>query len=525
LFGPTIRTLLLIILLPAILSGCLERRTPEELEQSIIYGYESDVYTFDPTRQRMMKESAVMAQVLEGLVRWNNEIETEPCLALRWESTEDCRLWTFWLRENVLFHDGTPFTADAVVAHFQRTLDEKNAATRRHLILHIESIEAPEPHKVVFRLNSPDCTFAQLSASTFAVIPSPAAVADLSKPFGQNPIGTGPYKFVEWIPDVAIRLEKFQQHWRADQYHVERLEFRPLRENTTRFILLEQGSIDMADIYFAQVNVARESTRINLQTTPQLAVRYIGFNNQKPPFSDIRVRQAANYAVNREEMIKYQFFGVGMPAQGPLPPALPNYNADIQTYSYDPEKARRLLVEAGYPNGVDVNFWTTEQGEYRVAAEAVSEYLRKVGIRVNMRIIDNAAYWRKFDEYVNPKGERHPTREGVFDMYVGGWVGGESEFDYLKPLFLSTSSSNTSFYSNKQLDAMLASFQATPDPLERRRMMLEMQSIISADAPWIFAYYSQVSVGYNPRIEGFKINPSGRYFFHGVHALAGGGLH
>jgi ABC-type transport system substrate-binding protein len=184
-----------------------------------------------------------------------------------------------------------------------------------------------------------------------------------------------------------------------------------------------------------------------------------------------------------------------------------------------------LLVEAGYPNGVDVNFWTTEQGEYRVAAEAVSEYLRKVGIRVNMRIIDNAAYWRKFDEYVNPKGERHPTREGVFDMYVGGWVGGESEFDYLKPLFLSTSSSNTSFYSNKQLDAMLASFQATPDPLERRRMMLEMQSIISADAPWIFAYYSQVSVGYNPRIEGFKINPSGRYFFHGVHALAGGGLH
>ncbi|MBI1291486.1 hypothetical protein GC173_09620 [bacterium] len=501
--------------------ACVPSRSEEEKKDSITYGFDSDIYTFDPIRQRMMKESAAMNLVMEGLTKWNNDIKLVPSLATDWQESDDCHTWTFKLREGVVFHDGTPFNSEAVRAHFYRTKDPANAATRRHLVQHIESIDCPSDLEVVFHLSTPDCVFPEAMASTYALIPSPTATANLEKPFGQNPVGTGPFRFVDWTPDVAIRLEKNQDSWRADQYQLKRLELRPIRENTTRLILLEQGVVDMADVFFAQVNVARQSPHIELQTTPQLAVRYMGFNNKKKPFSDIRVRRAANYAVNREEMIKYQFFGVGMAARGPLPTVMPNHNPDVETYDYNPEKARQLLAEAGYPNGVDVNFWTTEQGEYRVAAEAVGEYLRQVGINVKIVIIDNAAYWKKFDEYILPSGERYPERDGVYDMYLGGWVGGEAEYDYLRPLFYSKSGSNSSFYANPDLDARLDAYMGTPDEETRRRMLMEMQSLIADDSPWIFGYYSQVNMGYQRRVKGFKINPSSRLFFEGVTAGEG----
>ena len=505
------------------LTGCIETRSEEEKADSIIYAYENDIFTFDPTRQRMMKEAAVMAQVMEGLTRWNNDIQLEPSLAHSWEGADDCTSWTFHLRPNVVFHDGTPFNSEAVQAHFYRTKDPATAATRRHFVEHIDRIDCPDPLTVVFHLTKPDCVFPQNMAATYGMIPSPTAVANLEKPFGRNPVGTGPFRFVGWEKGLSIQLEKNEKHWNASKYHLRNLEFRSVRENTTRLIQLEQGVVDMADVFFAQVNVAKQSPHIELQTTPMLAVRYIGFNTRKKPFSDVRVRQAANYAVDRASMIKYQFFGVGMAAKGPLPSIMPNHNPNVEAYEYNPDKAKALLAEAGYPNGIDVVFWTQDKGEYRVAAEAVSEYLRQVGIRVDMKIIDTAAYWKKFDEYILPTGERYPEREGVYDMFVGGWAGGEAEYDYLRPLFHSASTSNSTFYANDDLDKRLDAYSATPDEATRVRMLHEMQAQITSDAPWIFSYYSQVNVGYQRRIEGFRINPTSRYFFSDVYARAGGG--
>lgn len=501
-----------------LVSACLERRSEEEMRDSIVYGYESDVYTFDPAKQRMMKENAIMAQVLEGLVRWNNDVEMEPCLATSWESEDNCKRWIFHLRPNVRFHDGVEFTSEAVKIALDRIRDPATVSTRAHLIAHVEEITTPDPLTVVFQLKTEDCVFLETLTGIFATIPSPAAIKkDKELPIAQNPVGTGPFRFVEWVPGTSILFERNPDYWNEDVIKLQQLEFRPVRENTTRLILLEQGVLDMADVAFPQVNVARNNDDISLQATPQLAVRYVGFNTQKPPFDNPRVRQAANYAVNRDEMIEYMFFGVGEPARGPLPSALPNYNHELEPYTYDPEKARQLLAEAGYPDGFDCVLWTMETGEYRVAADATVEYLRQVGIRVDMKIFDNAVYWSKFDEYLVPGGERYPTREGVFDMYIGGWVGGESAHAYLEPLFKSDSSSNNSFYDNPRFDELIVKVKLSPDETTRSEIYKEMQAILMEDAPWIFAYHSQVNVGLRERVKGFRVNASSRYFFQDVY--------
>ncbi|MCC5877729.1 MAG: hypothetical protein JJU11_16025 [Candidatus Sumerlaeia bacterium] len=493
------------------------------MQSTLVFGYGDNFLTFDPARQIYAQETVIMLQVLEPLVRWNNDLVMEGVLATDWYSEDGCVTWVFELRPGVFFHDGTPFTADAVKIHFDRILDPETASTRRRLIEDIVNIEVVDDLTVVFNLEAPNCIFPERLTSAFATIPSPEAIARHYHPdpsrrldLGRNPVGTGPFMLVDWVPDVVIQMERNPTYWNLEEIHLENLEFWPIRENTTRLILLEQGVLDMATVSFAQVNVAKNSDQVSLQTSPYLSIVYIGFNTQNGPFKDKRVRQAANYAINQEEMVEYVFFGVGEPANSVLPSVLPDYNPNVRKYDYNPEKARELLREAGYGDGIQVTLWTHELGTYRIAADAVVEQLRQVGIRVDMQIFDNAVYWSKFEEYKTRDGRQYPTKEGVYDIFIGGWVGGEAPQGYFEPLFRSGSYSNSSFYVNEEIDTLLDEAREQDDPEERRKRYWRMQEIIVEEAPWIFAFHGQVNIGVRSRVQGFQINPSGRLFFEGV---------
>ncbi|MEO8376173.1 MAG: ABC transporter substrate-binding protein [Candidatus Sumerlaeota bacterium] len=499
-----------------LLISCTDKRSPAQQKDTLVYGFASTFKTFDPAKVVYAQEAAIIMQVQEGLLVFDENLQPKPCLATSWETPDHCTSWVFHLRPNVKFHDGFPFNSDAVKFTFDRILDPKTASTRSKLWQEIDHIETPDELTVIFRLKAPNCVFPQKLIASSASIPSPAAVMELGDKYATNPVGTGPFKFVEWIPDVAIRMEKNHEHWNADHYHIEHLEFRPEKENTTRFIQLEQGVLDIADLEFPQVNVAKQSKEINLQSVPQLSIRYVGFNTQKPPFSDKRVRQAANYAVNKEELIKYVFFGVGEPAIGPIPSVLPGYNPDVHIYKYDLAKAKQLMAEAGYPNGFEADFWSYETGLYRSTADHTLESLRKIGITAKMKILDNGAYWDKFDTYITPEGNRYPTKEGVFDIYVGGWVGGETVEGFLDPLFRSDSSSNSSFYSNPEVDRMLIEYKTKETEAEREEIYKKMQAIIVDDAPWIFAFHGQLNTGIRKHVKGYKTNPSLLYNFEDV---------
>ncbi|MCC6547302.1 ABC transporter substrate-binding protein [Candidatus Sumerlaeota bacterium] len=504
------------------LSSCTDKRSLEEQKHKLVYGFGQNFKTFDPAKVVYAQEAAIIMQVQEGLVVFDRNLKLTPCLATSWETSDHCNSWVFHLRPNVKFHDGFPFTSDAVKFTFERILDPKTASTRSRLWEEIREIETPDDLTVIFKLKAPNCVFPEKLTSSSASIPSPAALQKLGDKYATNPVGTGPFRFVEWIPDVAIRMERNPDHWNAKNYHIDKLEFRPVRENTTRFIELEQGVLDIADLEFPQVNVAKKSEDIVLQSVPQLSIRYVGFNTQKPPFSDKRVRQAANYAVNKEELIKYMFFGVGEPAIGPIPSVLPGFNPNVHIYEYNPEKAKELLAEAGYPNGFEASFWSYEQGIYRSTADHAVESLRKIGIDAKMQILDNGAYWDKFDTYITTDGKRYPTKEGVFDIFVGGWVGGETIDGFLDPLFRSNSSSNSSFYNNPEVDKLLLEYKRLETEEERQVVYKRLQEIIVEDAPWIFAFHGQLNTGVRKHVKGYVTNPSLLYNFEGVRLEPGG---
>lgn len=497
-------------------TGCTDVRTPEERAGELVYGYGGVFATFDPAKQRYAQESALYRQVLEPLVEYDNDLHLVPCLATDWRTPDGCTTWTFSLRPDVEFHDGTPFNSAAVKWHIDRVKDPLTASTRSVYTEQIAEVQTPNPLTVVFVLKAPNCTFPEQLASAWASFPSPTHFAKMEGKIARSPVGTGPFRFVDWEDDVAIRFERNPTYWNADAYHLERLVFRPVPEATTRLILLEQGTLDVADISYKHAHVARQADDLSVQTVSQLSIRYIGFNNMKPPFDDKRVRQAANYAINREDMIKFVLFESGEPARGPIPTALPDFNPDMPRYGYDPAKARALLAEAGYPNGVDVVMWTTEQGEYKDVAEAILGNLYEVGIRVQLKVFDSGKYWDQFDEFQPSTGEKFPTKKGVFDMYLGGWVGGETAHGFLRPLFLSTSSNNSSFFAHEEVDRLLGYYPTLPDPDARSDIYRRLQAIIVDEAPWVFGYYGATNTGVRHRVRNFRANSAGMIFLDGV---------
>lgn len=492
-------------------ASCARQRSQQDLIRRLVIGITDEIKTLDPAYQVMALDGAIMANIQENLTWYNTKLNLRPRLAESWETPDNGRTWIFHLRKGVKFHDGTAFDAGAVKFHFDRIKNPQTASTRITRIKFLEATEVVDAHTVRFRMNTPFSMWPEELASPFGCIVCPSAVrAAGGKNYARRPAGTGPFIFVEWLPDRHVLLRRNPSYWQG-QIKLEEVMYRPVREATTRLIMLERGDLDMVDIFWGHTDVARQSGRIIVDTVPMLAIRYIGLNNQKPPFDDARVRRAANYAINRDYIVKYAFRGNADPSFGPVPPALPSFNNQMRTYDYNPGKARDILRQAGYGGGVEVTLWAADSASDRLLAETILEQLREAGINVRVMQFDSAVYWDKFDAYITNDGKWYPRAKGVFDMFIGGWVGGENAFGYIDPLFRSTSNSNTAFYVNAAVDKMLDEALSTTDEAARAELFRKLQALIVDDAPWIFTYHSRITMGINRRVKGWITNPAGYY--------------
>lgn len=507
-----------------VLSGCTDSRKPEELAKRLVIAIDERIRTLDPAFQTMALDSWVICNIFDPMTWFSRDLKLIPRLALSWESPDNANTWIFKLRPDVKFHDGTACDAAAVKFHFDRIKDPATESKRTTKVSKIESIEVVDPLTVRFVMNQPDAMWPVVARDSFAGIVSPtAARAVPPKEFTNNPVGSGPYMFVEQQQGERILLRRNPNYWNSDEFRVEEVEFRTVREPTTRLILLEQGSIDVCNVTFAHTEVAEKSKGIEILQAPKLAVRYVGFNNMKPPFDDVRVRRAANMAINRADLVRYGFRGNADPLLGPLPTVMPNFNKDMETYHYDPDRAKALLKEAGYPNGIDVVMWTKDDVEDTNLGVVTADQLRHVGIRVEILRYDRNVYWEKFDPYLTLKLQWFPRKAGVFDLFAAGWVGGEHPTGYLDPLFRSTSYSNNTFYKNPKVDELLLASLNTLDEELRGKIYDQIQELIVQDAPWIFCYSSRTLWGINPRVKNMHIHPAGEYEFGGVQMTAGDG--
>jgi peptide/nickel transport system substrate-binding protein len=460
-------------------------------------------------------EGAIMRQIMEPLVTYDENLDLVPCLAESWEALNGGQQWVFHLKPGITFHSGAPFNADAVVAHFRRIMDT-SGSTRKNRIERLREIVALDELTVRFDLNGPFARFPEIMVDPFAHIVCPQTAAELGDSFTDRPVGTGPFIFESWQRRVRITMRR-NPDWHGGEINFDRLVFRPIPEQTTRLIELRQGNLDIAEVGWQLVPDLQGEEGITVQTCPSLSVRYIPMNTQKPPFDNLLVRQAANYALNKEEICEYLMNGLATPSTGPLPENLPSYNPDVTRYPYDPDRARALLAEAGHPNGVDVVMWAPSgTGTFNTIAQAAAEDLRQVGIRVTMRTYDDATYWDQFDRYLKPDGTWEATAEGVYDLSVNGWVGGESPFGYLWPLLRTNSYSNPAFYSNTAYDALLEQMLHAIDSEEYDRLVREAQALVAADAPWIFTNHGVESLGLRDWVKGYQISAAGLYDFDGV---------
>ncbi len=506
----------------SLLAGCTTPRSPQEMVEKLVFGITADVKSFDPAMIIMATDGYISANIHETLTWYNKSLKLVPRLALEWKPLDGANRWRFHLRPNVRFHDGTPFDALAVKTHFDRIKNPKTKSNRISRVAPMRSVEILDPLTVEFHMVEPFSVWPEQIRSGWAGIASPKRLKAIRSPneYTGQPVGTGPFVFKEYIPDTYIRLERNPDYWDPKAIQFESLEFRPIKEATTRLIMVEQGQLDVSPVSFAHVDLAARSDKMKLARSPHLATSYVGFNCMRAPLDKVEVRRAINQAVDRRAIVEQALRGSGFPAHGPIPRAVVGKNPKVTGYAYNPDASRQALSAAGVKSGTTLVLWSTERSEEKLQCELLKEMLREVGLNVEPRIIDQTAYWGRFDKYQRRdaagKPEWRPNDLGVFDMFIAGWVGGESPWGFLDPLFRSSSTSNSCFYKSDIVDAMLRSALAEEDSDRRARLFMDIEAQVVSDAPWLFMYDRELAVATRPGVEGYTPHQAGEYEFQGV---------
>ncbi|WP_138422769.1 ABC transporter substrate-binding protein [Maritimibacter alexandrii] len=478
----------------------------------LIVGQIAEPKALDPAAVTAQNDFRIVVNIYEGLVQYKSgTLEVEPSLAESWEVSEDGTEYTFMLREGVSFHDGTPFNAEAVKFNFDRMLDEEHPYhdtgpfPLAFFFSAVENVEVVDDLTVKFTLNEPYAPFLSNLAYPTGLLVSPTAVADSGADYGRNPVGTGPFQFVEWKSNERVVVEKYPDYW-GEPAGTDAVVFRPITDANTRVAEMLSGGIDvMVEVPpTALSEFQNDDYNIVEQAGPH--VWFLILNAKEGPFATKEVRQAANYAINKEALVNDVLEGTADVAAGPTPPAFAwAYNDELDPYPYDPDKAKALLEESGVED-LSLTFYVTEGGSGMLdpipMGTAIQADLNAVGFDVKIETYE----WNTF------LGEVNPGLEGKADMAEMAWM--TNDPDTLPFLALRTEAFpdqggfNSGYYSNPEVDDLLAQARVATDQEERAALYKEMQAIVQDDAPWVFvANWKQNAVTSN-RVENLILEPS-----------------
>jgi peptide/nickel transport system substrate-binding protein len=494
------RRILLVWVLVGVAVGVLGQ-TPR-VGGELVIAFGTDPESLDPNKITSAPAGMVLTHIAETLLTMTEDLEIAPLLAESWEFSEDGLALTLYLRKGVIFHDGTPFDAEAVKVN----LDRFRKATYAFLLYpRVQSVEVLDKYTVRLQLDKPFAPLVSHLTHNFVAIVSPKQIAELAE--GQEimaPVGTGPFKFDKWIRGEFVRIVRNDNYW-GEKPYVDSVVFKVVPSDATRLVLLETGQVH-AIMRVPPLDAPRLAATPGLEVVKVPSVRtiYIAFNYQRAPWTDIRVRQALNYAVDKEAIVKEILGGAGGVSTAPIMPLIFGYSAQ-NSYPYDPEKARKLLDEAGIPWGFKCTLYHPT-GRYMMdaaIAEAVQAYLREVGIEAELITMEWAAYLAFL---------RKPVEEATFDMFMLGWGCVTLDADYgLFPLFHTSEwaprGSNRSFYSNPKVDALLEEARVTTDPEARKALYAEVISILWEDAGWLFLHYEVQINAQSTKVKGLIHHP------------------
>jgi len=314
--------------------------------------------SLDPYNTNATLSQAVGKAYYEGLFAFDKDLKAQPLLAQSYTVSPDGLVYTFTLRQGVKFQDGTDFNAEAVKANLERVLDKSNGLARYNQFNRIKSVEVVNPSTVKITMNQPFSAFINALAHPSAMMISPAGLKKWGKDIAFHPVGTGPFEFVEWKPAEYVKVRKFAGYWRQGFPKIDTLTFRTVTDNNTRATVIQTGEAQLAyPVPYEQAALLKANPKLNVVSTPSIMARYVSMNVLQKPFNDVRVREAINYAINKDALAKVAFAGYAFPSQGVVPQGVA-FADKMSPWPYDPAKARALLKEAGYPDGFSTALWS-----------------------------------------------------------------------------------------------------------------------------------------------------------------------
>ncbi len=488
---------------------------------TLVVGLVAEPVTFDPPQVTDLNTARAVRRVYEGLTGFKpGTYEIAPALAVSWDISADGKTYTFKLRKGVKFHDGSPFNAEAVKYSMERQFKDDHPAHgsgkypfAEEYLGNVASIDAIDSSTVRFNLKQPFGPFLQYLTHLSIRIVSPAALAKWGKDITTHPSGTGPYKLVNWQPGVKAVLEANEDYW-GGAPAVKKLIFVPIVEAQARLSAITTGEVDLTyDVPTESLGALRKDPNVKVLEGLSAHVWYFVLNTklQNPPFNNKLIRQAMNYAVDKEAIVKNILQGTGTIAYSPLSPIYGKaYNENVTRYTYNPAKAKELLAKAGYPDGFECKMMVPVSGSGMQSPVDMGTYvqanLAAVGIKCEIQTMEWGAYLAQY--------RKSPQ------MAAMSWNSTVGDPDYvLYRLFHSSAHPpawNAGWYKNDKVDKLLSDARRETDQAVRLKQYREAQALIVDDAPWIFIDHGAQIVVHNKRVKNFIMSPNFDFKFKNV---------
>ena len=502
-----LRTCLAAVLCLSLLSACGKSADGGAAapggKDTLVVAVANEPTTMDPYGKNDSTSANFKVQVFDTLLALGPDGEAVPCIAESWEYTDDTTL-VLHIRDGVVFHNGDPLTADDVFYSIGQTM----ASTYLQPfvdVIDLEKSTVDDEHTITLRMTQP-CgpLFSQLCY--VYIVPQKYHSEKGAEAFAEEPVGSGPFALSKWVRGDRLEYTANDRYWGAKP-SVNKLIMRIIAEPSSRTVEIESGGVDIAmNISASDLPMLEENPDVQILRADSYNNCFIGFDCTLAPYDNKLVRQAISCAIDKESIVQTVYGTTGSVADGPISPAIWGSNPGLKPYAYDPEKAKQLLAEAGYPDGIDVVI-TTSDAQLRIdIAEMVQNQLAAVGIRTSVEVLENATY---LDKIVN----------GGFQMYILTWPTYTGDADYgLSDTFHTGSATwaNTARYSNPDVDALLDTGANTIDQDARRDAYYKAQELIVEDCPWVFLWNSEEIAVARSSVQGLEAPPSGRYSFNKV---------
>ncbi len=485
---------------------------PALAAKDVVIAVASTFTTTDPYDANDTLSQAMAKSFYEGLYGFDKDMKLIPVLAESYTVNPDGLVYTIKLRKGVKFHDGTDFKADAVKANFDRVTNPDNKLKRYGLYSNIAKTEVVDDYTARITLKVPFSAFINNLAHPSGVMISPAALKAYGKDIAFHPVGTGPFKFVEWKATDYLKVAKFDGYWKRGYPKVDTITWKPVIDNNTRAAVMQTGEAQFTyPVPYEMADVLKAKPELEVVAAPSIIVRYLSMNVMQKPFDNPKVRQAINYAINKDAVAKVAFGGYATPADAIVPEGV-EYSVKIGVWPYDVAKAKQLLAEAGYPNGFETELWSAYNHSIaQKVTQVLQQQLQQVGIRTKITLLEAGQRVEKVESWQDPATA--PVR-----LYYVGWSSSTGEADWaLRPLLASESWPpklfNTAYYKSDKVDADIRGALATTNGAEKAKLYKEAQETIYKDAPWAPLVFEKLLSVNNRKLSGFYTMPDGSFNF------------